>query len=203
MTWTLSNASNPSNQATVQFNTDGSLKSVNGASQSNGTPATFNYSGFPQNMTVNLGLIGSSGGAHLSDPSTAVPTSAPMSSDSVVSGNYTGLAVQKDGSVMAIFDNGLSQLVAKIPIVTFANPNGLSSQNGQAYTATSDSGGPSVNSVGTGGAGSLSTASVESSTTDLTGDLTKLVVAQQAYGANTKIVSTANQILQTTLAMIQ
>ncbi|GBR53900.1 flagellar hook protein FlgE [Neokomagataea thailandica NBRC 106555] len=202
LTWTVSNGNDYSNQTSVVFNTDGSLKSVGGTVGTNGTSAVFNYAGAPQNLSVKLGTIGGTSGVSLGTSSSA-SSSLVTTSDSVTSGNYTGLSVQKDGSIMASFDNGLSQLVAKVPLATFADPDSLSVQNGQAYTATSGSGGASLNAVGTNGAGSLATSSLESSTTDLTGDLTKLVVAQQAYGANTKVVSTSNQMLQTTLAMIQ
>lgn len=203
LVWTVSNSADSSNSATVKFNSDGSLASVNGASQSTGSAATFSYTGLPQDMTVNLGTIGSTSGVSLATDSSNYSTNPTMTTDSVTSGTFTGLSMQSDGSVMATFDNGLSQLLAKIPLSTFADPNGLSAQNGQAYTATASSGAPSVNAVNTNGAGTLSTSSTESSTTDLTSDLTKLIVAQQAYGANTKIVTTANQLLQTTLAMIQ
>lgn len=202
LSWTVSAGQGAGNQTSVTFNTDGSLKSVGGVAQASGSAATFNYTGSPQNMTVKLGVIGGSSGVNLSTSSNATPSST-MTSDSVTTGNYTGVSVQKDGSVMASFDNGLSQMVAQIPLATFAAPDALAVQNGQAYTATSGSGGASLNAVGTNGAGSLATSSLESSTTDLTGDLTKLVVAQQAYGANTKVVSTSDQMLQTTLAMIQ
>nr|WP_294914148.1 flagellar hook protein FlgE [uncultured Neokomagataea sp.] len=202
LSWTVSAGDGSGSPTNVTFNTDGSLKSVGGTVQASGSSAAFNYTGSPQNMTVKLGVIGSSSGVNLSTSSSATASSA-MTSDSVTTGNYTGLSVQKDGSVMASFDNGLSQMVAQIPLATFADPDALAAQNGQAYTATSGSGGASLNAVGTNGAGSLATSSLESSTTDLTGDLTKLVVAQQAYGANTKVVSTSDQMLQTTLAMIQ
>lgn len=203
LTWTVSNSADASNSATVTFNSDGTLASVNGAPQSTGSAATFSYTGSPQDMTVSLGTIGSSSGVSLSTDGGSYSTNPTMTTDSVTSGTFTGLSMQTDGSVMTTFDNGLSQLLAKIPLTTFADPNGLSAQNGQAYTATASSGAPVVNAVNTNGAGTLSTSSTESSTTDLTSDLTKLIVAQQAYGANTKIVTTANQLLQTTLAMIQ
>ncbi|MBS1033406.1 flagellar hook protein FlgE [Gluconobacter cerinus] len=203
LVWTVSNSADSSNSAAVKFNSDGSLASVNGASQSTGSAATFSYTGLPQDMTVNLGTIGSTSGVSLATDGSNYSTNPTMTTDSVTSGTFTGLSMQSDGSVMATFDNGLSQLLAKIPLSTFADPNGLSAQNGQAYTATASSGAPTVNAVNTNGAGTLSTSSTESSTTDLTSDLTKLIVAQQAYGANTKIVTTANQLLQTTLAMIQ
>lgn len=194
-TWTVSNASDASNSATVTFDSTGAVSSVT-SQNSTGTSSTsstsFDYTGSPQDMTVSLSGV-TLGSAN----------SVSMTSDSVTSGTFSGISMETDGSVMATFDNGYSQLVAKIPLTTFADPNGLSAQNGQAYTATAQSGSPQVNTVNTNGAGTLTTGSVEESTTDLTGDLSKLIVAQQAYGANTKVVSTADQLLQTTLAMIQ
>lgn len=202
-TWTVTNANNADNTATVKFDAStGAIASVNGQSQASGSTASFDYEGSPQDMTVNLGTIGSTNGVSIATDG-ATPSGVTTVSDSVTSGNFSGISMQTDGSVMATFDNGYSQLVAKIPLTTFADPNSLSAQNGQAYTATAQSGSPQINAVNTNGAGTVTTGSVEESTTDLTGDLSKLIVAQQAYGANTKVVSTADQLLQTTLAMIQ
>lgn len=184
-----------SNSATVTFDSTGAVSSVtsqDSTGASSTSSSSFNYTGSPQDMTVSLS------GVTLGSANTV-----SMTSDSVTSGTFSGISMETDGSVMATFDNGYSQLVAKIPLTTFADPNSLSAQNGQAYTATSQSGSPQINAVNTNGAGTLTTGSIEESTTDLTGDLSKLIVAQQAYGANTKVVSTADQLLQTTLAMIQ
>lgn len=200
-TWTVSNASNPDNAATVKFDSStGAVSSVTplnstGTSGTASSSTSFEYTGSPQDMTVSLSGI---------TQGTSTDSTAPtMTSDSVTSGTFSGISMRTDGSVMATFDNGYSQLVAKIPLTTFADPDSLSPQNGQAYTATSQSGNPQVNAVNTNGAGTLTTGAIEESTSDLTGDLSKLIVAQQAYGANTKVVSTADQLLQTTLAMIQ
>ncbi len=194
-TWTVKDANDTSNSATVTFDSTGAVSSVtsqNSAGTSSTSSTSFDYTGSPQDMTVSLS------GVTLGSANTV-----SMTSDSVTSGTFSGISMGTDGSVMATFDNGYSQLVAKIPLTTFADPNSLSAQNGQAYTATSQSGSPQINAVNTNGAGTLTTGSIEESTTDLTGDLSKLIVAQQAYGANTKVVSTADQLLQTTLAMIQ
>ncbi|QDH16879.1 flagellar hook protein FlgE [Swingsia samuiensis] len=203
LSWTVSNASNPSNFTTLQFNSDGSLASVNGQNQSAGSEGTFNYQGSPQNIAINLGMIGSTTGASLAVGNNAFSHTISSSSDSITSGQFIGISMQSNGDVTANFDNGLSQQFAKIPLATFSDPNALALQNGQAYTATENSGSASIKAVNTNGAGQLVTSSLEGSTTDLTKDLTRLIVAQQAYGANTKVVTTANQLLQTTLAMIQ
>jgi flagellar hook protein FlgE len=90
-----------------------------------------------------------------------------------------------------------------VPITTFTAPDSLQSQNGQAFTATVNSGNPITQAEGTNGAGSLLVGSVESSNVDIAAQFSALIIAQQAYGANAKVVTTANQLLQTTINMIQ
>ncbi|WP_242402338.1 flagellar hook-basal body complex protein [Komagataeibacter kakiaceti] len=104
---------------------------------------------------------------------------------------------------MAEFDNGDTQLIGKVALSNFANVDGLNAVDGQAYTATANSGSAKTGVVGENGTGTLSVGYVESSTTDLTSDLSSLIVAQEAYSANTKVVTTADELLQTTIAMKQ
>jgi len=101
------------------------------------------------------------------------------------------------------YSNGQSQVIAQVPVVTFASPNSLQNQNGQSFTATTTSGNPLAQNAGTNGAGSLVTGSVEQSNVDIATQFTALIVAQQAYSANTKVVTSANQMLQETISMVQ
>ncbi|MDE7547831.1 flagellar hook-basal body complex protein [Acetobacter fabarum] len=200
----------PTTAYTVDFNTDGSLKSVTDSSGNNVTstlsgatanlPISITYpNGNTQNVNVNIGTIGGTSGMSLSVSSTTPKTV----SDSVTSGTYQSASIESDGSVMATFDNGDTQLIGKVALSNFANVNGLLAQDGQAYTATAASGSARTGLVGQNATGSLTVGYVESSTTDLTSDLSALIVAQEAYTANTKIVTTADQLLQATIAMKQ
>ena len=217
---TVDGASTPSSSAQVTFNASGQIASIAQQTNVGSTPATYGaanttsdstasftipatLNGTSQAMTVDLGTIGSSSGTTMATDANGVGSNATISSDSVTSGNYTGITMTSDGSIMATFDNNKTQLVGKVPLATFADSNGLSSQDGQAYTATSASGAAAINLAGANGAGNLETSSVESSTTNLDSDLTKLITAQNAYGANAKVVTTANEMLQTVLAMKQ
>jgi len=202
LSWTVSNAADHDNATQVTFSSDGSLASV-GDNSVTGSNAVLAFKGAPQAMTVDLGTIGQSGGVSLSSTGTGVASNPVMTTDSVTSGTFQGLTMESDGSVMASFDNGKSQMVGKIPLTTFTNVNGLTARDGQTYVATAQSGNGQLQMAGSSAAGSLKTGSIESSTTDLTSDLSQLIVAQQAYGANTKVVTTADQLLQTTIAMIQ
>lgn len=195
---------------TVTFNANGSIASItNGATPVGSTlfgaaaniPITVSYQdGSQQTVNLDLGTIGGTTGMTTGTTPTATPS---LASDSVTSGTYEGVSVQSDGSIMAIFDNGDTQLVGKIAMANFANVDGLNAVDGQAYTATASSGNAKIGNVGENGTGTLSVGYVESSTTNLTSDLSALIVAQEAYSANTKIVTTADQLLQTTIAMKQ
>lgn len=200
----------PTTAYKVDFNTDGSLKSVTDSSGNNVTstlngatanlPISITYpDGNTQNVKVNIGTIGGTSGMSLSVTSTTPKTV----SDSVTTGTYQSASIESDGSVMATFDNGDTQLIGKVALSNFANVNGLLAQDGQAYTATAASGSAQTGLVGQNATGSLTVGYVESSTTDLTSDLSALIVAQEAYTANTKIVTTADQLLQATIAMKQ
>ncbi len=217
---TVDGASTPSAGAQVTFNASGQIASIAQQTNVGSTPATYGAAnsttdatasfsipttldGTPQSMTVDLGTIGSSSGTTMATDTNGTGSNATISTDSLTSGNYTGITMTSDGSIMATFDNDKTQLVGKVPLATFADSNGLSSQDGEAYTATYASGAATINLVGANGAGNLETSSVESSTTNLDSDLTKLITAQNAYGANAKVVTTANEMLQTVLAMKQ
>jgi len=77
----------------------------------------------------------------------------------------------------------------------------LQRQNGQAFTATLGSGDPVAKDAGSSGAGGLVTSSIEQSNVDIAGEFSKLIIAQRAYTANTKMVTTADDMLQNTLDM--
>ena len=126
-----------------------------------------------------------------------------ISQNGIPPGNFSGVTMQSGGDVVANYDNGQTRVVAQVPLVNFADADALQRQNGQAFTQTASSGVALTNSAGTGGAGSLVTSSLEGSNVDIATEFTKLIVAQQAYSANTKIVTTANDMLQRTIDMKQ
>jgi flagellar hook protein FlgE len=118
-------------------------------------------------------------------------------------GNLTNVVIDAKGNVTATFDNGVSRLLAQVAIATFPNANGLRAQTGDAYSVTSDSGTPNLKAPGTGGAGQISPSSLESSTVDLSTQFTDLITTQRAYSASSKIITTADQMLQDLLSIIR
>lgn len=111
------------------------------------------------------------------------------------SGECTGQMIDKDGSVYATFSNGERLLQGQVILATFANPNGLSSQNGTTWSQTSSSGAPLTGTPGSGLLGALSSNTLESSNVDLTAELVGLMTAQRNYQANTKVISTNDSMM--------
>jgi flagellar hook protein FlgE len=154
-----------------------------------------------QNISLNLGQFGLASGVTQFAGSTY--TQGSLSQNGVAPGAFTGISITNSGDVVANYNNGETQTVAQVPITTFAAPDSLQRQNGQAFTATTNSGQAITQSEGTNGAGSLVIGSTESSNVDIATQFSDLIVAQQAYGANAKVVTTADQLLQVTINMIQ
>lgn len=192
-------SANPISQGTITFNTDGTLKNVNGASTPTGNitlniPWATATSGLaPQSVAVNFGTPGTASGLTQSN---IASTFNGAQIDGSAYGTATGVTISGDGTVTAQFSNGLSQAVYKIPIATFTNANGLGQVSGNAYVATQDSGAANINLAGTGPAGKVQANSLEGSTVDLATEFTNLITTQRAYSASAQIIQTANQMLQ-------
>ena len=191
-------SANPIGTGSVTFNSDGTLKNVNGAAPAAGSfdltiPWAATTGLASQVVTINLGAVGGTSGLAQFDSASTLNGSSP---DGSPFGNVTGVQVARDGTVTAQFSNGLLQDVYKIPIATFTNADGLSQVNGNAYVATKASGAASVNLASTGGAGAIASKSLEASTVDLASEFTNLITTQRAYSASARIITTANEMLQ-------
>lgn len=189
---------NPIGTGTVSFNSDGSLANVNGASPASGTfnltiPWAASTGLANQSIAVSLGTAGSTSGLTQFDTPSSFTGANPNGSPF---GSVTGVTVASDGTVTAQFSNGLSQNVYKVPLATFADPDGLGQVTGDAYVATKSSGAADINLANTGPAGSIASNSLESSTVDLATEFTNLITTQRAYSASARVVTTADQMLQ-------
>jgi flagellar hook protein FlgE len=227
-TWTLtiSSPDDPAlnSSATVVFGdgsapgvgagTIASITGISGAtpdttttSSTTGTPQslatlgfTTTFNGVQQPITLNLGVVGGDNG--LTQFAGTTYSQGGLTQDGITAGSYKGYSIESSGAVVLNYTNGQTRTVAQVPIVQFANPDGLQRQNGQAYTATTASGAALAQAAGT-GAGSLVTGSLEESNVDIATEFSQLIVAQNAYAANAKLVTTADQLLQTTINMKQ
>ena len=118
-----------------------------------------------------------------------------INQDGAELGLRTGISIDADGNVVASFSNGLTQNLARVPVATFTNPNGLQERSGNVYIQTSQSGAYNLREAGTAGAGKIATSSLEASNVDLADEFSRMIVTQRAYSAGTKIISTADQML--------
>jgi len=126
-----------------------------------------------------------------------------LTQNGVAPGSFAGVSTQANGDIVVNYDNGQTRIIAQVPLITFNAPNALKRQDGQSFSATLDSGTPLAEQASTNGAGNLVTGSVESSNVDIATEFSKLIVAQQAYTANAKMVTTAQAMLTTTIDMKQ
>ncbi len=152
-----------------------------------------------QSISLNLGNIGKTNG--VTQFAASSYTLRSLSQDGVPPGSFSNITTNTTGDIFANYDNGQTRLIGQVPLATFGNADALQSQNGSAYTVTNASGNPSLQDAGSNGAGSLVTSSVESSNVDIAAEFSKLIIAQQAYTANTKVVTTADQLMQSTINM--
>jgi len=110
-------------------------------------------------------------------------------------GTYSGVTISSDGLVQALFDNGERRPIYRIPLVTFVNPDGLEAKGGNVWSATEASGNPTLRHADNGPAGQIVQQSLESSTVDIGQEFTNMIVVQRAYSAATRIISTADEML--------
>jgi flagellar hook protein FlgE len=160
---------------------------------------TANFGSGSQAITLNLGHFAQPDG--LTQFSGTTYSLSSLTQNGVPPGSYNGVTMNPNGDVVVNYDNGQSRVLARVPVVTFADPNALQRDNGQAFLATHDSGAAQTKQAAANGAGSLVTSSLESSNVDIASEFTKLIVAQRAYTANTKMVTTADELLTATIDM--
>jgi flagellar hook protein FlgE len=116
-------------------------------------------------------------------------------------GLRTGIDIDRDGYVIARFSNGATSKLYKIPLITFSNANGLQEVSGTAYSETEESGEENLREAGTGGAGFIEPSTLEMSNVDLADEFAKLIVSQRAYSANTKVITTVDQMTEELLRL--
>lgn len=159
-------------------------------------PFTVNYAnGNTQAITLNFGQFGVA-----QQLTNFTGTDIELNSaqqDGLPPGSFRNLSIGADGMVTLNYDNGNKRTVFQVPVAQFQNYDGLQSESGNAYSATSDSGSPTLLAAGSNGTGTLQASSVEGSNVDVSSELVKMIQAQSAYAANARVISTANEMLRT------
>jgi flagellar hook protein FlgE len=179
---------------------------LTGSAAATGSPATVNFQADfgqgLQTMVLNLGSFGVSGGLTQFASGGASGLSVnSFEQDGIPLGSFSSVTTQKNGDVRINYDNGQSRIVARVPVTVFKDADKLEHLDGQAFLRTTESGEARVVESGEDGAGLFSTRAVERSNVDIATEFSKLILAQRAYSANTKIVTTVDELLQETLNM--
>ncbi|EHR9064928.1 flagellar hook protein FlgE [Campylobacter jejuni] len=184
---------------TARFNNDGSLASYN--------PKTLNFSpnnGAAPNQQIKLSF-GTSGSNDGLVSSNSASTLTGQATDGYTSGNLKPDAIRVDdkGNILGEFTNGKTFAVAKMAMASVANNSGLEEIGGNLFKVTANSGAIVVGEAGTGGRGEMKTSALEMSNVDLSRSLTELIIIQRGYQANSKTISTSDQMLQTLIQLKQ
>jgi flagellar hook protein FlgE len=143
-----------------------------------------------------------SGMTQFGGPSTAV-ASSPVTGGGSAQGTLESFSLGNDGSITGVYSNGLRQVIGQLALANFANPGGLTKSGNSSYAVGDNSGAPAIGVAGTGGRGSLSAGALEMSNVDLAQEFTGLIIAQRGFQANSKVITTSDQILQDLVQMKQ
>jgi flagellar hook protein FlgE len=146
------------------------------------------------NLTMNFGS-----GALTQFASTGgTATVNTITQNGYAAGQLQSVAINNSGLVVGTFSNGQNIDLASVTLSHFNGTNYLKALNGGAFAVT-DQSGPAI----AGASGRISGSSLEGSNTDIADEFTKLIVTQQAYSANTKVITTANDMVQSLLSVIR
>jgi flagellar hook protein FlgE len=153
----------------------------------------------PMNMTWNV--LGASGAPTISqvDSTSAV---AATTQNGYASGNYQSFAIGSDGTVTATYSNGQTQIVGQLALANVANLQGLQDLGNNEYATTLASGTASIGVSGTNGLGTLEGGATEESNVNISTEFSDLIIAQRAFEANAKAVTTFDTLTQETINMI-
>ena len=203
---------------TLTFNADGDLATVAqgaGAAKTVGTAAgdvssiALNFNPAATNvladgangLSINWNLLSASGTPNISQVDTTSAVSA-TSQNGYASGQYQSFSIGSDGTVTVTFSNGQTQNVGQLALANMTNLQGLSLLGNGGYSTTLASGAAVVGASGTSGLGTLQDEALEASNVNISTEFSDLIVAQRAFEANAKSVTTFDTVEQDTINMV-
>lgn len=176
------------------FDTDGRLKEQ----ITDKSSFQFNKGALPdQNIKFNFGEDKKNGGAGLQVTQYGTNSEAYKThQDGFTAGTLSGLTFNDDGNLTAVYSNGQNVNLAMIALGKFENPEGLYKMGQNRYRESRMSGQATVGAPRSGGRGSVSAKTLESSTTDIANEFINLMTSQRNFQANSKVISTADEMMQ-------
>lgn len=181
----------------VNFNTDGTLDLSSGTTTQTNT-ITIPWAaalGIDSPQAINLDF----GSDDESDGFTSFDGPHELVSSEVngaLFGAFNSVFIDEEGNVIAKFDNGTSRRIYRIPVATFPNPNEMTNKDGNAYDESPESGTFTLREATLGGAGRIISSATEASTVDIAEEFTRMIITQRSYSAASKIITTADEMLE-------
>ena len=126
-----------------------------------------------------------------------------ISQDGYTGGTLNGVKVDETGTIIGSFTNGQSFGLAQVALASFTNNEGLQSEGGNVFSQTANSGEAVIGAAGTGDKGTIAASKLEASNVDLSRALTDLIVIQRGFQANSKTITTSDEMLNTLLQLKQ
>jgi flagellar hook protein FlgE len=184
---------------TLTFDSSGNLTSPTGTLSAIGFPGLPNGA---SDLSINWNLDDASGKPTLSQ-TTGASAANGSNQDGFTSGVYQDFGVDANGVITASYSNGQTQVVGQVAVATVANEQGLTVTGNNNYMTTSASGQANIGIAGTGSRGTITDSALELSNVDISSEFADLIVAQRAFEANSKTVTTFDTVTQDTLSMIR
>ena len=193
------------NTGTLGFTSSGVLSSINGVSATAATgtiPLSFaGFSDGAANLAFNWNLYSASGTPTMTQVASASATSA-TTQDGYAAGIYTGYTIDDNGVISAQFSNSQTTAIGQLAVASIVNQQGLTRLGDNNYATTLASGEATTGVANSGGRGSIEDSALEASNVDISTEFADLIVAQRAFEANSKAVTTFDTVAQETINLI-
>ncbi len=173
------------NSFTLSFNDDGTLTST--------TPATPTLSYSPLNGAAAMSLTFNLSGLTQYGGDTSVQATGQSG---YASGSMNGSSIDVNGNVIGSFTNGQTRTLAQLALATFNNPAGLTKVGSSLFSRSTNSGEPQVGTTGVGGRGTINPGTLEMSNVDLAEEFSNMVITQRGFQANSRVITTTDQMLE-------
>ncbi|HWA76083.1 MAG TPA: flagellar hook protein FlgE [Polyangiaceae bacterium] len=181
---------------TLSFTTDGALNNLTTT-----TPISLNFGGGAtqaQAVTLDFGTPIAGGGTGLDGTTqfASPPSISNQSQDGYASGDFSGVAVDGQGVVMGLYTNGQKLAISQLAVAKFRSNDGLGRAGQNLFIETRDSGTAALGTAASGGRAAVSSGALEGSNVDLAEEFVGLIQHQRSFSANSKTITTADEMLQ-------
>jgi len=183
----------------LTFNSDGTLATPASTSPVQIAISSLTDQADPLNLTWNLY---SSAGAPTITQYAETSTVSASTQNGSGPAQLTGVSLGNGGTIVATYSDKQTQVVGQLALASIRNPNSLTPQEDNTYTVSADTAAPVIGLPGTGGRGDIVGGSIEASTVDIATEFTNLIVYQNAYQANSRVVTSADEMCQSTISLI-